>query len=331
MTRGPWWQSPVLESVVPVIGNSQLVSTNIEAVENVARWMAHEEFQFPVGSILGPFELAAPASTVVDAGMFVGVLNFAFTDFTTAVKYEVDYQGGRWSDTEGMFARVHRAVLAGEPILTGEWMAAATDAELTDLFGQSLPMIRERVEILNSVGTVLCDEYEGAFHRFVQDCPPAMYASGDGLLERMTTEFPRFRDVSSVDGHEVQFYKLGQLSLWLLHIALHASGDFVLEDLSSVSAFADYIVPVALEVMGITEYVPDLADTIAEGELIERDSRAEVEIRAHTLYATALLTDAINEIRSDDAQLIVPQVDYRLWKAYHSTFRPHHLTRTIMY
>jgi hypothetical protein len=210
-------------------------------------------------------------------------------------------------------------------------MAAATIDDLENLFGATLPMLAERAEILNSVGTTLCDRYQGSFHRFVRDCRPAMYAGGDGLLERLTAEFPRFRDVSFLEGAEVRFYKLGQLLLWLLHIALHASGDFVLEDLQRMTAFADYIVPVALEVMGITEYTPQLANTIAAGELIERDSPEEIEIRAHTLYATALLTDAINTIRPADRQLLVPQVDYRLWKAYHATFRPHHLTRTTMY
>ena len=29
--------------------------------------------------------------------------------------------------------------------------------------------------------------------------------------------------------------------------------------------------------------------------------------------------------------LIIPEVDYRLWKSYHATHVPHHLTRTIMY
>ena len=67
------------------------------------------------------------------------------------------------------------------------------------------------------------------------------------------------------------------------------------------------------------------------GSHIPRDSDKEVEIRAHTLYATALLTDAINRIRPASLALVVPQLDFRLWKSYHATFWPHHLTRTIMY
>ena len=67
------------------------------------------------------------------------------------------------------------------------------------------------------------------------------------------------------------------------------------------------------------------------GDMIEHDSDEEIEIRAQTLYATALLTDAINEIRPADKQVVVPQIDFRLWNAYHATSWPHHLTRTVMY
>ena len=97
------------------------------------------------------------------------------------------------------------------------------------------------------------------------------------------------------------------------------------------TAFADYIVPVALRTMGIFEYETSLEKRIMGGELIPRDSLEEIEIRAHSIYATALLTDEVNARRPADKQLLIPEVDYRLWKTYHATHYPHHLTRTIMY
>jgi hypothetical protein len=97
------------------------------------------------------------------------------------------------------------------------------------------------------------------------------------------------------------------------------------------TAFADYIVPLGLNVMGITHYTPKLTARVLVGDLLPRDSDEEIEIRAHTVYATALLTDAINARRPAGRGLIIPEVDYRLWKSYHATHVPHHLTRTIMY
>lgn len=65
--------------------------------------------------------------------------------------------------------------------------------------------------------------------------------------------------------------------------------------------------------------------------MIPRDSRREVEIRAHCLYATALLTEEVNKLRPPDRQVIIPQIDARIWTHYHTTHWPHHLTQTIMY
>jgi len=192
-------------------------------------------------------------------------------------------------------------------------------------------MLEERAEILNMIGTVLVARYEGRWSRWLRSCAPAMYAEGDGLLERLPAEFPRFRDVSVHAGREVRLYKLGQLALWSLHTSHQAFGDFAVADLSDMTAFADYIVPVALRLMRVLEYTDELERRIAAGDEIPRDSDEEIEIRAHTLYATALLTEAGNRRRPVDARLVIPQLDYRLWKTYHATFWPHHRTRTIMY
>ena len=57
----------------------------------------------------------------------------------------------------------------------------------------------------------------------------------------------------------------------------------------------------------------------------------EIEIRIAAIYTTALLTESINKRRPEDKAIIIPQLDYRLWKNYHATHYPHHLTYTTMY
>ena len=98
-----------------------------------------------------------------------------------------------------------------------------------------------------------------------------------------------------------------------------------------MTAFADYIIPVALNLKKITTYTPQLDQKIKRGELIERDSDEEIEIRIASIYTTALLTESINEKRPEGKAIIIPQLDYRLWKNYHATHYPHHLTYTTMY
>ena len=333
MPESPVWLSPVLRSVRGVVERSRHVRTSVEAIERVASWMAFEEFAFPSGPVDGAFSGRTDPAEIIDVSFFYAVMNFAFTDFDSGVKFAVEYRGRTWSDSEGMFACVAQALDDGVPLTDGAYLAEINRAELSRVFSGNIeiPMLDERVEILNTAGRTLADCYGGRTHRFVADCAPAMYADGNGLLERLVVEFPRFNDVSDHDGHEVQLHKLAQLWLWQLHMALASGGAFAVADLDRMTAFADYIVPVALRLMGILSYSAKLEAAINRGELIPADSPEEVEIRAHTLYATALLTDAINRIRPPSLALVVPQVDFRLWKAYHATFWPHHLTRTIMY
>lgn len=333
MSESAVWFSPVLRSVVGVVERSRHVTTHVEAVEQVASWMAYEEFTFPSGPMDGAFSDRSDPAEIIDVSFFYAVLNFAFSDFDTGVKFATTYRGQQWSDSEAMFACVNRALAEGVPLTDGGFLAEIDRGGVAAVFSGNIeiPMIDERVELLNEAGRTLAESYGGAAHRFVADCAPAMYAGGDGLMERLVVEFPRFNDVSTHEGAEVQLHKLAQLWLWQLHMSLAASGAFAVADLDHMTAFADYIVPVALRVMGITSYEPKLEAAINRGDHIARDSAEEVEIRAHTLYATALLTDAINRLRPAEAALVVPQLDFRLWKAYHATFWPHHLTRTIMY
>jgi len=323
--------SPVLESLRPVISGSQHVRTNLRKIAEVASWMAYEELPMPQLGL--PYGMEKNLDQAVDFILVAGTIDFAFTDFSTHAKFQVDYQGRHTSDSEAMFACMKRALDEGIPLLEGSYLARVTRADLAHIFRGNIemPMLDERVEIFHQMGQVLEKNYGSQFHNFVRACSPRLYDGGKGLIDKLVAEFPRFNDTSRYNGHEVKFYKLAQLGIWMLYSPLHASGGFRLEDPEKMTAFADYIVPVALRVMGITSYSPALEKAINTYEMIPRDSREEIEIRAHCLYATALLREEVNKLRPPDRQVIIPQIDARLWTHYHTTHWPHHLTRTIMY
>ncbi len=331
MYESAFWSSPVLRSVMPVVESSRHVWTDPDEVERVADWLAYEPLAWPEATAVLDTPLARDSLT--DFLMLVNSLNFAFSDFATGVKFEAERGGRWWSDSDGLNACLLNALDAGIPVTDGRWMSGASVADLEHVFAGSIrmPMLEERAAILNAVGAVLVDRHGGRWSGWLRSCAPAMYAGGDGLLERLPAEFPRFRDVSTYDGREVRIFKLGQLALWQLHAAHRAAGDFAVTDLGDMTAFADYIVPVALRLMRILGYSDALEQRIAAGIEIPRDSEEEIEIRAHTLHATALLTEAVNRRRPADDQVVIPRIDYRLWKTYHATSWPHHLTRTTMY
>jgi Queuosine salvage protein len=324
--------SPVLESLRPVIENSRDVRTHVDKIVEVASWMAYEELPMPDYHLpLGVGE--NNPDEAMDFIMVSDAIDTAFTDFKTHVKFQVDYAGQHWSDSEALFACIKRAMDQGIPILDGHFLAKVTRAEMARIFAGNIemPMLDEKTELWRQVGAVLVEKYDGRFHNFIRACPPRLYDGGNGIVDRLAREFPRFNDVSQYDGHEIKFYKLSQLGIWFVYSSLHPLGEFKLDDIGAMTAFADYIVPVALRLMGMTSYSPALEHAINTYQLIPRDSTQEIEIRAHCLYATALLREEINKIRPPEMQVIIPQIDARLWTHYHTTLWPHHLTRTIMY
>ena len=331
MRRSEAWDGPVLSSILPVIEQSRSVRTSEDEIGRVASWMAYEEFGLPDGSFL--FDFGADPNALTDLVLLQSTLNFAFTDFETGRTFEIVVDGRRYVDTEAMLACLHRAFIAGQPIFDGGWLAGVTRADLARLFDGSIemPMLDERAAILNQVGATLVERFGGRFHIWAGTCERAVVAGGDGLLERLVADFPRFEDGADHAGRRVSFYKLAQLCVWMLHAVYVRLGQPGISGLERLTAFADYIVPVALRLLRIVDYSPDLEARINGGVLILRDSDDEIEIRAHMLYASALLTEEINALRPAGLQVIIPQVDARLWLNYHTTHWPHHLTRTIMY
>ena len=323
-------EHPLLDTVLPVVGSARDVSVDLDRLAAHAGWMAYEEL--PPPAFILPFPLELDREGIVDFVLTATCVNFAFTDFETRVRWEVVHDGRALADADGMHFCLQRALAEGVPVLDGVWLAQATEEDLRSIFrggNSELQLLDERARIWREVGATLVERYDGRFSNVLAAAPSRLYDGGRGFLEVLTRDFPRFDDIAEYDGQTVRFWKLAQLSVWILQATLPGGAGF--EDLGSLTAFADYIVPAALRVLGITRYSDELEEAIRGGRPIEAGSPWEVEIRAHTIYACDELTRRVNELRPPELQVIVPQVDARLWVPFHRTHYPHHLTRTIFY
>jgi hypothetical protein len=315
---------PIYGSVLPVVAASRDVATDEAKLAEHAGWLAYEELPFP--RFLPPGGLSR--DEIVDFLLVANLLNFAYTDFETGVRFDI----GELADADALLFALRRALEEGTDVLDGAYLARVSVDDLRHIFRggtTELQMLDERAAILRDAGAVLVERYGGRFHELVRTSPPALYDGGDGMLERLVRDFPRFDDAARYDGRVVRFDKLAQLAFWMLHVTL--PDGLGVRDLDQLVAFADYIVPAGLRAMGILRYSDELDAAIAEGRLIEAGSPWEVELRAHTIYATARLTEEVNRLRPPELQVIVPQIDARFWVAFHKTHWPHHLTRTIYY
>jgi len=132
------WDTPVLTTVSHVVRKASLVKINSEKISTVADWMAYEEFAKPDGSML--FDFGNDPDVLMDFTLVVNTMNFAFTDFSTGVKFETDYMGKRWCDSEAMLACLHRAVHSGIPFFSGEYLAKLTRKDLESVFSGTIEM-----------------------------------------------------------------------------------------------------------------------------------------------------------------------------------------------
>ena len=298
--------NPVLDSVRPLVEGSRDVSIDEARLADVASWLAYEEL--PVPPVFLPFRVAP--EDLVDFVLVAGCLNFAFTDFSTRERWDLVLNGRVYADADGLHAALHRA---GPGVLRGEWLASVTAEQLGAIL-PGLQLLDERAAILREVGARLVERWDGRFANAV-----ATVSTVEGYLQLLTSEFPRFDDVP--------FWKLAQLSAWILHI----EGAVQWPDLDRLTAFADYIVPAGLRAMGILRYSEGLAAAVDAWTPIEAGGSWEVEIRAATVWACHLLAERVNELRPPELQIVEAQIDARFWLPFHKTHLPHHLTRTIYY
>ena len=138
--------------------------------------------------------------------------------------------------------------------------------------------------------------------------------SAERLAEIAVNEMPLFDDPG--------FYKRAQI----LPSDLALAGVAAFDDLDSLTAFADNVVPHVLRLDGVLRYEPALAARIDAGEPLESGAREEREIRACAVSACELIAAEIGE---------PPRVvDGRLWnrgQAPRYKAVPRHRTRTVHY
>ena len=104
--------SPVLESLNYAIESSHDVHTHYDKIVEVASWMAYEELPMPEFAL--PFGVGqGDANEAIDFVMVADSIDTAFTNFDTHAKFQMDYAGRHWSDSDAEFACLKRAMDGG--------------------------------------------------------------------------------------------------------------------------------------------------------------------------------------------------------------------------
>ncbi|NIO44498.1 MAG: hypothetical protein GTN36_03000, partial [Candidatus Aenigmarchaeota archaeon] len=216
------------------------------------------------------------------------------------------------------------------PVLDAEYLSNLYEEEALKFLKKNIiiPFFKKRIKILNEVGEVLKQKYDGQFSNFLKKSNKA-FDNGRGLIEKLAIDFPSFNDIRIYKPTNtiVKFYKKAQLMLAILHH--NSDSGFRLEDIGELTVFADYKLPQALRDLGILEYTRELADKIDNFVMIPEGSDEEVEMRAHTIHASDLLCKEVNKHRED--KITPSHIDEYLWLEGKKSKKPRHFTETIFY
>ncbi|MCA9668437.1 MAG: queuosine salvage family protein [Myxococcales bacterium] len=334
-------ENPVLSSVLPVVETSKHVKSNIAAIERYAAKFAASGAKLEIPDWKLPVIIDHTASPADQMQFFLiaSAINYKFFHGDADTKYAFTYGGVPWRGSMAMVASLKAAMERGVPVLDAKYLANLSEKQARAIFSgdgakgieREMPMLRERVKALNEVGRVLLQKYDGKFINLAKAANYRAYDRGNGMVERLVAEFPSFRDQvrDPRSGKTVRIDKRAQLAIAEMYGRFQATPHFKVPDIGQLTVFADYQVPRTLEHLGLIRYSAALKKKIARGAKIRAGSAEEVEIRAHTIYASALLEQALRA-RGIEANAL--NIDYLLWSEGRKIKGvPHHLTETTAY
>jgi len=317
----------VLDTAHYVSGVSTRVHINKEAVVDFTRKLCESGIEVPPWN--RSYHYFEGGRETIAYLLVLDSLNFCFWPASERNRWEIEWGSRRLSGYFALAASLTRAMKSGIPLARAEYLAGLSFETLREVLGGrgELQLMEERVKILNELGRMLLEEYNGEASGLVE----AAAGSAEKLVRLLAGGMPSFRDVSEYRGRRVCFYKRAQIFCADLHGAFEGTRWGHFEDIDRLTAFADYKLPQVLRNLKILHYADDLAHRVDRMAPLMAGSPEEVEIRANTVSAVDIIR---GELAGLGRPLRAFEVDWVLWNLGQQeglTSRPHHRTVTIFY
>ena len=316
-------KNKILESVRFVVDNSDFVKIDeLKINDFVKSFEKHKEHYWLLDS---PFDINAFDDE--QKLMFIVVFNAISLSYWGTPYWNVEYKDklytrGSWS----LVACIFRAIDEGKNILDPRFLSELDKKELASILrgNTEIPLLEERVKILNEIGNILIEKYNGCFSEIVKK------AEGDALklLEIVLTSFPSFQDFETYKGKKIYFQKRAQGLVEGIYSIFNGKSYGSLKNISSLTALADYIIPNMLREIGILKYKKELKEKIDNKISLKKGNPEEVEIRANTIWVIELMK---RELESKGIKVSALNINDYLWTIGGKVKTPFHLTRTTSY
>lgn len=315
----------VLATTQQVLDQAKLVHINQEKVKELAQNFQHGGTQHWMS--VAPFNFSS--LSVSEQLHYIFLYNALSFSYWGEPKWTIEHEGKLWDGAWGMIIALGRGIQEGVPLLDFKSTSSITHQDFAQVLRGDIqiPLFEERYTILQQVGQVITEKFEGKVSQLVKQ------AEGDALklLDLIVGHFPSFHDTSTYNGMEICFYKRVQLLTADISQFFTGTEFGDLNQMGELTACADYKLPQILRKQGVLEYADELAQRIDQKVEISHGSPEEVEIRAYTIWAVELIT---REVRKTAPHIIPIEVSDHLWLATQQKYpddKPYHRTRTTTY
>lgn len=314
----------VLESAEFVAANAESVSIDYSSIARLCQsYTVREESNWLDDS---PYDIGGLSDE--EKLMFSVVFNSLSFSYWGDPYWTVDYLDnkharGSWS----LVACIFRSIHEGQSLLQPRLLKEISLKDFGHLLrgNTNIPLITARHKIINVVGRVIEDRYQGLFSNFLSHC------NHDAVLlqENIITEFAgAFDDSYAFKGKTVFFNKRAQALIETVYSIFKGKGLGNIKNIASLTALADYIIPNLLRKAGVLQYSSELANMIDNCAEIEAGSAHEIEIRGCTIWAIELMRLCLLE---QGFATTAKAINDHLWTEGRDVATPFHRTRTTAY
>lgn len=314
----------VLTSTAYVLKHAQHVTLDLRRVQTVAQMLALREVPVPAWNY--DYHFFDSTEKTLTYLLLLDALNFSFWG---EPRWGITFRRKRLDGYWALAAALKRATEENAALLDPRYLADLSPAALARILrGRgAIPLFAERWRNVQELGRVLRDHFGNSAARLIRS------ARGDApRLARLVAEnFPSFDDATTYQGAPVCFFKRAQILVADIWGSFGGKGWGKFRNLGELTAFADYKLPQILRAWGMLKYRPGLARRVNQRTELAKDSAAEIEIRAGTLWGVEFLREAAAR---HGRQLTSVQMDWFLWETSQHTVRgikPYHRVRTIYY
>ena len=184
-----------------------------------------------------------------------------------------------------------------------------------------ITFLKERYNKIVSICNVVNEKMNGNFYNYIKEIN-----KDTELFKIIINNFSNFCDERDYDNEKIYFYKLAQLlTSDILHIKELINGTKV--DYSHLVGCADYKIPQTLRALGILEYNEELSQIVDNKEIIDKNSKYEVEIRANMIAVISYINSNLKNV----CQIDINDYIFSTSKNVKNIVKPYHLCRNRNY